>query len=128
MKNFGDTIRELRVAQSLRVWEVAGKIGISPAYLNRIERGKEDRPKPEIIKALAKELAADPDILLRLPSSAAEDVLNFLNDQPKVMEILKFIKEASLTPGQTIRLLEAAKAINNQSNDHCPQASSFPAA
>ena len=69
MKNFGETIRELRVAQDLGLRETAVKIGISPAYLSRIERGKERPPRPEIIKVLAKLLAADPDVLFRLSSS-----------------------------------------------------------
>ncbi|KAA1381299.1 XRE family transcriptional regulator, partial [Escherichia coli] len=33
MKNFGETIRDLRVAQGLGLRETAIKVGISPAYL-----------------------------------------------------------------------------------------------
>ena len=65
MSSFGETIRDLRVAQSLGLREAAGLVGISPAYLSRIERGKESPPRPEVIKALAKVLAADPDVLFR---------------------------------------------------------------
>ena len=62
MKNFGETLRDLRVAQDLGLRETATKVGISPAYLSRIERGKERPPRPEVIKELAKVLAADPDV------------------------------------------------------------------
>ncbi len=112
MKNFGDTIRELRTAQDLGLRETAGKIGISPAYLSRIERGKEKPPKPEVIKALAKELAADPDVLFRLSSSTDPEVSNFLNDRPEVMELLRFIKDSDFTSKQIEKLLEAAKSIH----------------
>ena len=115
MKNFGDTIRELRTAQDLGLRETAGKIGISPAYLSRIERGKEKPPKPEVIKALAKELAADPDVLFRLASSTDPEVSDFLNDQPEVMELLRFIKDSEFTPKQLEQLLEAAKLIHTDS-------------
>ncbi|MCK5681209.1 helix-turn-helix domain-containing protein [bacterium] len=115
MKNFGDTIRELRVAQDLGLRETAGKIGISPAYLSRIERGKENPPKPEVIKTLAKELAADPDVLFRLSSSTDPEVAGFLNDQPGVMELLRFIKEANFNQEQFEQLLVSAKAISTDS-------------
>ena len=119
MKNFGDTIRELRTAQDLGLRETAGKIGISPAYLSRIERGKEKPPKPEVIKALAKKLAADPDVLFRLSSSTDPEVSDFLNDQPVVMELLRFIKDSEFTSKQLEQLLEAAKLIqNNPSSVH----------
>ncbi|MBU1195220.1 MAG: helix-turn-helix domain-containing protein [Proteobacteria bacterium] len=111
MKNFGDTIRELRVAQDLGLRETAGKIGISPTYLSRIERAKEKPPKPEVIKALAKELATDPDVLFRLSSSTDPEVSDFLNDQPEAMELLRFIKDAAFTPMQLEKLLEVAKSI-----------------
>lgn len=115
MKNFGGTIRELRTAQDLGLRETAGKIGISPAYLSRIERGKEKPPKPEVIKSLAKELAADPDVLFRLSSSTDPEVSDFLNDQPEVMELLRFIKDSEFTPKQLEQLLEAAKSIHTDS-------------
>ena len=115
MKNFGGTIRELRTAQDLGLRETAGKIGISPAYLSRIERGKEKPPKPEVIKALAKELAADPDVLFRLSSSTDPEVSDFLNDQPEVMELLRFIKGSEFTPKQLEQLLQAAKSIRTDS-------------
>ena len=112
MKNFGETIRELRVAQDLGLRETAGKIGISPTYLSRIKRGKEKPPKPEIIKALAKELATDPDVLFRLSSSTDPEVSEFLNDQPEAMALLSFIKDSDFTPEQLDQLLEFAKSIH----------------
>lgn len=115
MKNFGETIRELRVAQDLGLRETAGKIGISPAYLSRIERNKEKPPKPEIIKALAKELATDPDVLFRLSSSTDPEVSGFLNDKPEVMELLRFIKEADFNRKQLEQLLMVAKNIHTDS-------------
>ncbi len=78
MTQFGETLRQLREAQGLGLRETAAIVGISPAYLNRIERGKEHPPKPEIIKALAKVLAADPDVLFRLCPSTDPDVVTLL--------------------------------------------------
>ncbi len=114
MKDFGETLRGLRLAQDLGLRETAGKIGISPAYLSRIERGKEKPPKPNVIKALAKELAADPDVLFRLSSSTDPEVSGFLNDQPEVMELVRFIKESDFNRKKLEQLLTAAKTIHTE--------------
>jgi len=115
MKLFGDAIRELRMAQDLGLRETAGKIGISPSYLSRIERNKERPPKPEIIKALAKEMAADPDILFRLSSSTDPEVTGFLHEKPEVMELLRFIQTTEFSLEQISKLLDAAKIIHTSS-------------
>jgi len=116
MKHFGETIRELRVAQDLGLRETATKVGISPAYLSRIERGKERPPRPELIKALAKVLAADPDVLFRLSSSTDPEVVGFLHNQPEVMNLLRFIKEAAFTDAEVVRLIQAAESIKGTSH------------
>lgn len=116
MKNFGETIRDLRVAQDLGLRETATKVGISPAYLSRIERGKERPPRPEIIKELARVLAADPDVLFRLSSSTDPEVVDYLHDQPEVMNLLRYIKEARFTEAKIKSLIQAAESI--KANSH----------
>lgn len=104
MTKFGDKIRELRVAQDLGLRETAGKIGISPAYLSRIERGKEGPPRPEVIKSLAKLLAADPDVLFRLSSSTDPEVLDYLNSTPDALIFLRLLIQSNLNSNQWDRL------------------------
>ena len=45
-KAFGETIREMREAQSLGLRAAAERLGISPVYLSRIERGRKGRQSP----------------------------------------------------------------------------------
>lgn len=111
MKNFGETIRDLRLAQDLGLRETATKIGISPAYLSRIERGKERPPKPEVVKELARVLAADPDVLFRLSSSTDPEVVDYLHDQPDVMNLLRYIKESGFTSDEVKILIKTAENI-----------------
>ncbi len=115
MKSFGETIRDLRVAQDFGLRETASKVGISPAYLSRIERGRERPPRSEVIKELARVLAADPDVLFRLSSSTDPDVVGFLHDQPEVMNLLRFIKDAEFTCDQVRRLIKMAEEIKSNS-------------
>ena len=116
MKDFGETIRELRVAQDLGLRETATKVGISPTYLSRIERGKERPPRPELIKELARVLAADPDVLFRLSSSTDPEVVDYLHAQPEALNLLRYIKEASFTEDEIKEL--SLKAKNNKKYNH----------
>ena len=116
MKNFGEIIRDLRIAQDLGLRETATKVGISPAYLSRIERGKERPPRPEVIKELARVLAADPDVLFRLSSSTDPEVVDYLHDQPEVMNLLRFLKDTNFTEAEIKNLLQAAECIKGGSH------------
>jgi transcriptional regulator with XRE-family HTH domain len=100
MSDFGETLRQLRVAQGLGLRETAGQVGISPAYLSRIERGKEHPPSPEIIKDLARVLATDPDVLFRLSSSTDPDIVSLLKGRSKVLELLRLIMDKGLPDEQ----------------------------
>jgi transcriptional regulator with XRE-family HTH domain len=111
MKNFGETMRELRVAQNLGLRETATKVNISPAYLSRIERGKEYPPRPEVIKELARVLAADPDVLFRLSSSTDPEIVTYLHGQPAVMNLLRYIKEAELSDAEIEQLADMAQEM-----------------
>lgn len=113
MKAFGETIRDLRSAQDLGLRETAGLVGISPAYLSRIERGKERPPSPEIIKALAKTLAADPDVLFRLSSSTDPEIVDYLHENPEAMNLIRYIKEAGLTSQSIEQLIGTAKVLSD---------------
>lgn len=118
MKNFGETLRDLRIAQNLGLREAATLVGISPAYLSRIERGKERPPRPEIIKTLAKVLAADPDVLFRLSPSADPEVIEFLHDRPEVMSLLHLIKDSNFTLQEVELLQKQATCIKVLPDNH----------
>jgi transcriptional regulator with XRE-family HTH domain len=118
MNNFGDTIRELRQAQELGLRETATKVGISPAYLSRIERGKEHPPRPELIKSLAKILAADPDVLFRLSSSTDPELTTYLHNKPKVMVLLRYISDSDFTEEEVDRLITEAEGIKPRRCDN----------
>lgn len=106
MDTFGQTLRELRQAQGLGLRETAGLVGISPAYLSRIERGKESPPTPRVIKELARVLAADPDVLFRLSSSTDPDITNILQKRPRVLDFIRYIMERDVTDEQLDAIID----------------------
>lgn len=105
MSTFGETLRQLRIAQDMGLRETASKVGISPAYLSRIERGKESPPKPDIIKALARVLVTDPDVLFRLSSSTDPDLTEYLKERPKVLDLLRLVIAKELSDKQLDRIM-----------------------
>lgn len=105
MAAFGETVRQLRLAQEMGLRETANLVGISPAYLSRIERGKELPPKPEIIKNLARVLAADPDVLFRLSSSTDPDIVDLLRERPQVMELVRLVLKHELSDEKLDKIL-----------------------
>ncbi len=113
MKAFGETIRDLRVAQDLGLRETAALVGISPAYLSRIEREKEHPPRPKVIKTLAKILAADPDVLFRLSSSTDPEIVDYLHENPEALILLRYLKDARFTPEKIKHLLGTAQEISD---------------
>ena len=96
-RSFGETLREMREAQEMGLRVAANCLGISPAYLSRIERGRERPPKPEIVKRMATLLGGDPDLLFRLAESTDPDLAEYLHSTPGLPEFLRAALAMSLT-------------------------------
>ena len=93
-KIFGQLIRELRINQkdynSLR--EFARKVGLSPAYLSRIENQKEPPPSESIIERMAEALGIDK---YELFSHAGKIPLEFLETfQKNPKSVASFMRRA----------------------------------
>ena len=96
-KSFGETIREMREAQEMGLRVAASRLGISPAYLSRIERGRERPPKPELVKRMATLLGGGPDLLFRLADSTDPDLAEYIHSTPNVPEFLRAAMAMELT-------------------------------
>ncbi len=108
-RNFGETIREMREAQVMGLRAAAQRLGISPAYLSRIERGRERPPKPELVKRIATLLGGDPDLLFRLAESTDPDLADYIHLTPNVSEFLRTAKAMDLTSEDFEVLIEEVK-------------------
>ena len=108
-RSFGETIREMRAAQQMGLRAAAERLGISPAYLSRIERGKERPPKPDLVKRMAALLGGDPDILFRLAESTDPDLADYIHQVPDVPEFLRVARAMELTSDDFKVLIEQVK-------------------
>lgn len=76
---FGFKLKQLRQERGLSTYDLADRTGLSPSYLNEIEKGKK-YPKTEKIFAIAKALETDYDALVSLKvSKQLEAVAELLN-------------------------------------------------
>ncbi len=100
MTHFGATVRKTRerlrrqdARFSLR--QVAGRVGIEPAYLSKIERGDVAPPSEATTVRLARELGADPDLLLALAGKVSGDLQEIIRKRPALFaELIRQLKEA----------------------------------
>ncbi len=58
---FGSYLRAKREERQLTLLDVAERVGISVAYLSRIERERENAPKDELIQKICDVLGLAPD-------------------------------------------------------------------
>ena len=82
---------------------------MSPAYLSRIERGKERPPRAEFIKRIARLLGGDSDLLFRLAASTDPDIVEYMNLVPNVPEFLRTAMALRLTSDDFDELIEELK-------------------
>lgn len=103
---FGEYIRQKRVllrrsdlSYSLR--QVAGRIGVEPSYLSKIERGEHQAYlTEEKIFSLARELNEDPDVLLALLGKVSKDIQEIICRRPRIFPQL--IRELQDMPDQVV--------------------------
>jgi len=95
---FGEYIRKHRETLKSRdrrfsVRQVAQRIGVEPAYLSKIERGDVAPPSEAKIRALAKELGEDADVLLAMAGKVSSDLQEIIRKRPQLFaELIRQLK------------------------------------
>jgi transcriptional regulator with XRE-family HTH domain len=105
-RSFGETVRVLREASGSGLRAAAEQLGISPAYLSRIERGKEKPPRPELIGRIAGAFGGDADALFRLARSTDPVLADYVNSIPALPEFLRAARAANLRSDDFEQLTE----------------------
>ena len=98
---FGFYIRHLRIKNKIGQRELAKIIGVAPSYLNDIEKNKRSAPRMNLINKLSVKLGANVELLYDLAGKSkktfAPDITNFLEKNPKIVSILRTIKDNKFT-------------------------------
>ena len=107
-QTFGEYVRLKRegLAKSDRAYsvrQVAGRVGLEPSYLSKIERDEQPPPGEDKICRLAKDLGDNPDFLLAMAGKVSSDVLNTIRERPMLFaELLRALKKQ---PNKTVQRL-----------------------
>lgn len=87
--------RLLNTDRRYSVRGVAGRVGIEPAFLSKVERGVAPPPSEETVRALAGDLGLDPDLLLALAGKVSADLQAIIRRRPRLFaEVLRTLKDA----------------------------------
>lgn len=70
MESFGSLLRSFRERGGLSQNSLAKKVGLSPSYINRLERGEREAPTREVVESLATTLCLPPSHRDRLVLAA----------------------------------------------------------
>jgi len=105
MGSFGEYVRKQRELlrdgdPEFSVRRVAVRIGIEPSYLSKIERSEQPPPSEKTIVSLARELDADPDILLALAGKISSDLQQIIRKRPQLFSEL--IRELKNMPDKAV--------------------------
>jgi len=98
-KSFGQVLRELRLRHkdysSLR--DFAKKVGLSPAYLSRIENEKEPPPSEAVVERLAEALGTDKYELFSYAGKVPTEFLETFKRNPRgVASFMRRVQEVGL--------------------------------
>ncbi len=99
MIEFGEYVRRARARQReqdplFSVRQVAARVGIEPSYLSKIERGEQPPPSEETIRALARELGEDADVLLALGGKVSSDLQRIIRRRPALFaQLIRDLKD-----------------------------------
>ena len=118
LNKFGTFIRELRLKKGIGQRNLAEKIGIAASYLNDIEKNKRTAPKINIINKLSTVLETDKNHLHDLAGfskkGVAPDISEYIESNPKIISLIRSIRENNLNDIQIDNLEKSLNLNNNK--------------
>jgi len=118
LNKFGTFIRELRLKKGIGQRKLAESIGIAASYLNDIEKNKRTAPKINVINKLSAVLETNKNHLHDLAGfskkGVAPDISEFIESNPKIISLIRSIKENKLNDTQIDNLEKSLNLNNNK--------------
>lgn len=86
--SFGATLRLLRTTAGFTLRDLAERIGVSNAYLSRVENGHDAPPTPDRLAALARALGLPATTLIELADRVGPFASDYLDRTPEARELM----------------------------------------
>lgn len=104
MSHFGATLKLLRTDAGFSLRQLAQRVGVSSAYLSRVEHGHDQPPTPDRLVAIAHALGASPTLLLDLADRVGPFVSNYLAEVPAANQLFLDVARRGLRPVEIARI------------------------
>lgn len=98
--HFGATLRLLRVESGLSLRDLARRIGVSGAYLSRVENGLDPVPTVDRLQALARELKVPAPLLMESGQRVGALIAELAEARPEAGAVFLEIAERNLSAEQ----------------------------
>jgi PTS system nitrogen regulatory IIA component len=102
--HFGSALRLLRLDTGLSLRDLAGRIGVSSAYLSRVEHGHDPAPTPDRLMAIARAFDLPPLLLVELADQSSPLVSSYMSRVPAAASLFLDIARRDLSSGEVARL------------------------
>lgn len=102
--SFGATLRLLRIDSGISLRGLAQRIGVSSAYLSRVENGLDPLPTPDRLIEIARTLRLPATLLVDLAQRTGSFVSRYLEDVPAASALFLEIARRRLSPMQIARI------------------------
>ena len=102
--HFGATLRLVRVDTGVSLRDLARRIGVSTAYLSRVEHGHDAAPTPDRLVAIARALDLPPLLLVELAGQAGPMVSSYMARTPAAASLFFDLARRDLSNAEVSRL------------------------
>ena len=102
--HFGATLRLLRIDAGVSLGTLARRIGVSSAYLSRVENGHDQAPTTDRLIEIARVLDLPQTLLIELAQRVTPFVSRYLAEVPAANHLFLEIARRRLGPAQLARL------------------------
>jgi nitrogen PTS system EIIA component len=104
--HFGATLKLLRTSSGMTLRGLATEVGVSAAYLSRVEHGHDPPPTPDRLRAIARALGVPPEALTDLVDELRPDALEWLGRTATGRQLAAELRRRRLGPAQLARVLD----------------------
>lgn len=94
--HIGSTLKLLRLASGMGLRDLARRLGVSGAYLSRVENGIDPAPTISRLEAMAREFAIPPTLLIDLAHQAGPVIMDYVGGVPEAASVFLQIAHKNL--------------------------------
>jgi len=102
--HFGASLRIIRTDAGISLSELARRLGVSPAYLSRVEHGHDAVPTPDRVVEIARALEIPPLVLLEIAQGAGAALASYLERVPEASTLFLEMARRDFGPAEIARI------------------------